>query len=120
MHYRAFISYSHTDEVFAARLHRDLERYRLPARVVRAKGLISNRLGVIFRDREELASSASLTETTAAGDSYVEIELVAAFNQVERLTHNHPRRFPTEILIQAALVDANIALTRCHKDTSLG
>ena len=63
MHYRAFISYSHSDEAFAARLHKDLERYRIPARVLRAKNLISNRLGVIFRDREELASSASLTDT---------------------------------------------------------
>jgi tetratricopeptide (TPR) repeat protein len=61
--YRAFISYSHSDEAFAARLHRDLERYRLPARVVQAKSLLSNRLGVIFRDRDELASSASLSDT---------------------------------------------------------
>lgn len=63
MRYRAFISYSHSDEPFAARLHRDLERYRIPARVVRAQGLIGNRLGTIFRDRDELASSSSLTDT---------------------------------------------------------
>jgi tetratricopeptide (TPR) repeat protein len=69
--YRAFISYSHADEAFAARLHRDLERYRLPRRVVQARGLISERLGVIFRDRDELASSASLTGTIqkALGES---------------------------------------------------
>ncbi len=63
MRYRAFISYSHSDEIFAARLHRDLERHRLPGRVVQAKGLLSNRLGVIFRDKDELASSSSLTDT---------------------------------------------------------
>ena len=63
MRYRAFISYSHSDEAFARRLHHDLERYRIPARVVQTRGLISNRLGTVFRDRDELASSASLTDT---------------------------------------------------------
>lgn len=66
MRYRAFISYSHSDEAFAARLHRDLERYRIPARVVQAKDLIGNRLGTVFRDRDELASSTSLTDTIRA------------------------------------------------------
>lgn len=63
MRFRAFISYSHADEAFAARLHQELERYRIPRRVVRARSLISNRLGVFFRDRDELASSNSLTDT---------------------------------------------------------
>lgn len=66
MRYRAFISYSHSDEQFAAWLHRDLERYRIPARVVSALAIESNRLGTVFRDRDELASSGDLTETIRA------------------------------------------------------
>jgi len=63
MRYKAFISYSHADDAFATRLHERLERYRLPQRLVTERQLSGNRLGVIFRDRDELASSSSLTET---------------------------------------------------------
>ncbi|WGM40384.1 toll/interleukin-1 receptor domain-containing protein [Caulobacter sp. NIBR1757] len=53
--YRAFISYSHRDGVFAARLHRRLEAYRLP----KALG-VGRRLTPIFKDREELPAAADL------------------------------------------------------------
>lgn len=71
MRYRAFISYSHEDDAFATRLHERLERYRLPRRVAAERRLTDRRLGVIFRDRDELASSASLTDTirSALSDS---------------------------------------------------
>ncbi len=49
--YRAFISYSHADTRFAARLHRRLEAWRLPA---------GARLTPIFIDRAELAASPDL------------------------------------------------------------
>jgi tetratricopeptide (TPR) repeat protein len=58
--YRAFISYSHTDEKWASWLHRSLEKYRIPAEVVQLHQLPSSRLKPIFRDRDELASSADL------------------------------------------------------------
>ncbi len=63
--YRAFIAYSHSDERWAAWLHRRLESYRVPRRLVgqhSAIGAIPRRLGPIFRDREELATSESLSE----------------------------------------------------------
>ena len=54
--YCAFLSYSHADERLAARLHRRLEAWRPP------RGLgIATRLRPVFRDRDELASSASLS-----------------------------------------------------------
>lgn len=54
--FRAFLSYSHADEHLAARMHRRLEAYRPP------RGLgIDGRLRPVFRDRDELASSGSLT-----------------------------------------------------------
>ena len=61
--YSAFISYSHADEEVASWLHRGLESYRIPKRVMAAHGLRARRLTPIFRDREELATSSNLTES---------------------------------------------------------
>jgi tetratricopeptide (TPR) repeat protein len=61
--YRAFISYSHRDKAWADWLHRSLETYRVPSRLVgttTAHGTIPRRLNPVFRDREELASAAEL------------------------------------------------------------
>ena len=61
--YRAFISYSHRDKAWANWLHRSLETYRVPSRLVGTKtahGEIPRRLNPIFRDREELASATDL------------------------------------------------------------
>ncbi|TAM02019.1 MAG: toll/interleukin-1 receptor domain-containing protein, partial [Rhodanobacter sp.] len=62
-HYRAFISYSHQDKVWADWLHKALETYRVPSRLVgteTAAGVIPKRLAPIFRDRDELASAFDL------------------------------------------------------------
>ena len=68
--YRAFISYSHADEKWAAWLHRALETYKVPKYLVGEStpmGEVPEKLGHVFRDREELASSSSLgTELTNA------------------------------------------------------
>ncbi len=61
--YKAFISYSHSDEKWASWLHRSLETYRVPKRLVgeaTPMGVIPKRLAPVFRDREELASSTDL------------------------------------------------------------
>jgi len=54
--YKAFLSYSHKDDVLARRLHRDLERYKIP------KSLRENgpNLGAIFRDQDELSVASVL------------------------------------------------------------
>ena len=36
--FSAFVSYSHSDEAFARRLHRQLEAYRLPRRLLGKSG----------------------------------------------------------------------------------
>jgi tetratricopeptide (TPR) repeat protein len=64
--YRAFISYSHSDERWAQWLHRALETYRLPRRLVgreTAFGPVPERLAPVFRDRDELATATNLGET---------------------------------------------------------
>ena len=61
--YWAFISYSHHDRAWAAWLHRALEAYRVPRRLVgrdSAAGPLPRRLFPVFRDREELPSSSNL------------------------------------------------------------
>jgi hypothetical protein len=61
--YKAFISYSHGDEKWAAWLHRALEAYRPPKQIVGREtpmGRVPERFAPVFRDREELATSTSL------------------------------------------------------------
>jgi len=64
--YKAFISYSHSDERWAEWLHRALETYRLPRHLVgrdSAFGPVPDRIAPVFRDREELATATNLGET---------------------------------------------------------
>ncbi len=61
--YWAFISYSHADEEWAKWLHKSIETYRVPRKIVgreTAQGQISRRLFPVFRDREELPGASDL------------------------------------------------------------
>ena len=61
--YKAFISYSHIDKVWGDWLHKALESYRVPRRLLTEAGrdgAVPAKLFPIFRDREELPSSAAL------------------------------------------------------------
>ena len=63
--YRAFISYSHTDKKWAKWLHNHLESFRIPRYLIGQDsdtGKAPARLTPIFRDQDELASSADLSE----------------------------------------------------------
>lgn len=67
--YWAFISYSHADKAVAGWLHRALESYRIPAKLVgeeTALGAVPQRLAPIFRDRDELPASGSLSQELQA------------------------------------------------------
>ena len=67
--YRAFISYSHRDQALALKIHRALESYRIPAKLIgRVTGLgpVPRRLRPIFRDREELPASGDLSAELSA------------------------------------------------------
>lgn len=70
MRFSAFISYNHRDKREAIRLHRALERYTIPKRL-RGRdspvGVLGARLPPIFRDRDELASSADLGAAVREG-----------------------------------------------------
>jgi len=67
--YTAFLSYSHKDSAAAGKLHRRLESYRLPKRLVGKEaphGIVPARLWPIFRDRDELPAASDLSETVRA------------------------------------------------------
>lgn len=67
--YKAFISYSHRDERWAVWLHRALERYRVPRRLVgrdTQNGKVSARLSPVFRDRDELSTASNLGRVVTA------------------------------------------------------
>lgn len=61
--YVAFLSYSHSNRAETEWLHRALERYHIPKKLVGRKtdkGIVPARLIPIFRDRDELSASADL------------------------------------------------------------
>jgi tetratricopeptide (TPR) repeat protein len=67
--YRAFISYSHSDEKWARWLHRSLETYRMPKHLVGTTtefGQVPERFAPVFRDRDELATATNLGATLVA------------------------------------------------------
>jgi tetratricopeptide (TPR) repeat protein len=69
LRYTAFLSYSHKDAAAAGRVHRRLETYRMPRRLVgaeTARGPVPARLAPIFRDREELPAATDLSTTVRA------------------------------------------------------
>jgi len=65
----AFLSYSHRDRGWANWLHRAIETYQVPDRLVGRTGpagTIPARLSPAFRDREELAASSDLGDRLGA------------------------------------------------------
>ena len=68
--YRAFISYSHRDKAHVRRLHREMESYRVPPKLIgkfTSVGEVPRRLTPVFRDRDELPASSDLgTQLSAA------------------------------------------------------
>lgn len=64
--YRAYISYSHRNERWARWLHRALESYRVPRKLVgttTVRGKVPARIRPVFRDRDDLSSAADLGHT---------------------------------------------------------
>lgn len=63
MKYWAFISYSHSDDHWGSWLHKSIETYRVPGRLVgrpSRDGTVPKRPYPVFRDREELPGSSNL------------------------------------------------------------
>jgi tetratricopeptide (TPR) repeat protein len=66
--YHAFISYSHADRAWGDWLHKALETYAIPSRLVgrtTAAGVVPKSLAPVFRDRDELPSATDLNAKVA-------------------------------------------------------
>ena len=73
--YKAFISYRHKplDIEIATKLHRRIERYRIP-KDLRKGG--SDRLGLVFRDQDELPIADNLTRNIQVALDHSEFLIV--------------------------------------------
>jgi tetratricopeptide (TPR) repeat protein len=79
--YRAFLSYAHRDEAVAKALHRALEGYRVPSRLVGHEtmfGPAPRRLGRFFRDRDELSAAGELSDVLRAALEQSQFLIVVA------------------------------------------
>jgi tetratricopeptide (TPR) repeat protein len=94
-HYRAFISYSHSDEAYARWLQRALEGYRLPGQLRRSRPDLPARLYPIFRDRDELASGTDLSDSIrrAMDDSEALLVICSPAARASRWVNEEIRRF---------------------------
>jgi tetratricopeptide (TPR) repeat protein len=95
---KAFISYSHRDEKWAAWLHKALETYRVPSKLVGHEtefGPVPERIAPVFRDREELPTATSLgdTLTQALRDSACQIVICSPNAAQSRWTNEEIRTF---------------------------
>jgi tetratricopeptide (TPR) repeat protein len=101
----ALLSYTHRDRRVAERLHRALETYRIPPRLVGRSGPsgpVPARLSPIFRDRDELAASQQLgvaveAALAASGAMIVLCSRASAHSrwvdaEVGAFERNHPAR----------------------------
>jgi len=64
--YKAYISYSHRDSSWASWLHRAVESYRVPRKLVGTRagaGKVPSRIRPVFRDRDDLSSASDLGVT---------------------------------------------------------
>lgn len=95
--YCAFISYSHADARWALWLQSKLERYRIPAHLAGTADASPGRrkLGRVFQDRSELASSSDLGETLkqALTDSEALIVICSPTSAKSRWVNEEIRQF---------------------------
>ncbi len=118
--YSAFISYNHADKAIAGWLHRQLEAYRIPKRLQGRDspvGLLGPQLPPVFRDREELASSADLAKSVrdALEQSAMLIVICSPNGAQSRWVNEEIRTFRTlgrAAQIQCLIVDGEPRASR--------
>lgn len=95
------------------------------ARITRQEtGMFEGRteVGIVIDERASNAvkDGASLSGFTAAADVDDDVEIVGEVDELERLTQNHAKRRTVEILVDALLVDGNIAFAGTEVNARYG
>jgi eukaryotic-like serine/threonine-protein kinase len=88
--YRAYLSYSHKDTSYAKALHGDLESYRIPRSLIDREtrvGRVPSSLRPIFRDRDDFAAGASLSEKTTEALAASQFLIVVCSPNSAKSTH---------------------------------
>ena len=96
--YRAFISYSHADEEWAKWLHKALETYRMPKRLVGREtefGPVPEKVAPVFRDRDELATATNLGDilTRALSESACQLVICSRKSAQSRWVNEEIKTF---------------------------
>ena len=96
--YRGFLSYSHADRKFARKLHHYLENFKVPTNLVgtpSSYGLVAEKLGTFFMDREELPSAPDLSNAIgkAIGDSDFLIVLCSPYSALSEYVNQEVLEF---------------------------
>ncbi len=96
--YKAFVSYSHADAKTSKWLHKKLESYRIPKRLVGTKtknGTVPARLFPIFRDRDDLAATTHMTDAIldAVRDSEFMIVICTPASAQSKLVNREIQEF---------------------------
>lgn len=109
--FRGFLSYSRKDKKHASRVHRELEKYRLPRNLPSDTELPDNRkIGRIFRDEDELSAAPDLGAMLEGAISESEnLIVICSPNAVESRWVNeeilHFKRTGRESQVFAVIVD---------------
>ena len=128
MRYSAFISYNHKDRGWAAWLHRELERYRLPQALIGRQsplGPLGRHLPPVFQDREELAASTNLADSVreALNDAATLIVICSRSGAASHWVNEEVRAFAAlgrADRIQCLLVpEADEAAPTAHPESEL-
>ncbi len=110
-HYKAFISYAHTDKVWASWLHKSLETYSAPKALRKSD---RGKLKPIFRDTADFASGHDLSEQIqlALADSQYLILLCSPASAASHWVNEEIRQFKAlrgDKHILCVMVDGNPA-----------
>ncbi|MDK1388857.1 toll/interleukin-1 receptor domain-containing protein [Sinorhizobium sp. 8-89] len=90
LRYRAFISYSHSDEAFVRWLHRRIETWSIPRELIGREcsfGRVPSTLRPIFRDRDDFSGGSSLRVATAAALEDSEALIVVCSRSAAKSPH---------------------------------
>jgi hypothetical protein len=69
---------------------------------------------------DAMPDCTSLAESTATANSHVEVKFACNISHFQRLPHDHPGSFSTEVFIKTTVIYPDTPIASRHKDSRLG